>query len=144
MSKGQIKKIEEIEAFKPQIERVAEKYNLSLVLLYGSIATERAHSQSDVDIAVLKKEQISFRELVDLNNEFMDIFGIDEIDVKSLNGSDALFRYYVMHDGILLYGDSRLYNSFKMYAFRDYCEKSDLLKLKKALARKRIKDLSKV
>ena len=130
-----------IKNLKPKIDNLAKKYNLSLVILYGSHARGKVHKESDIDIAVLGARPIPFEKLIDLNNEFAEIFKVKEIDVKSLNNTNFLFRYQVMYKGILLYGKSYNYNSFKSYAFRDYYDSQDLLRLKEVFIKKRLQNL---
>jgi len=130
-----------IKNLKPKINNLAKKYNLSLVILYGSHARGKVHKESDIDIAVLGARPIPFEKLIDLNNEFAEIFKVKEIDVKSLHNTNSLFRYQVMYKGILLYGKSYDYNSFKSYAFRDYYDSQDLLRLKEVFIKKRLQNL---
>lgn len=127
---------------KLEIRKIAEKHNLSLAILYGSYAKNLAQKDSDVDIAVYRKDKpIPFDELVDLNNELADIFKSMEIDVKSLHNTNPLFRYQVMHRGIILYGENRVLHSYKAYAFKDYHDSKDLLRLKEVIIKKRLKSL---
>lgn len=127
---------------KMEIQKIAERHSLSLVVLYGSYAKNLAKKDSDVDIAVYRNgKTIPFDELVDLNNEFADIFKSMEIDVKSLHNTNPLFRYQVMRCGVLLYGENRALYSYKAYAFRDYHESKDLLRLKEIIIKKRLKSL---
>ncbi|MFA4890654.1 MAG: nucleotidyltransferase domain-containing protein [Candidatus Paceibacterota bacterium] len=132
----------DIEIIKKKISEIAKKYEFLLVMLYGSHAKGMAKKESDVDIAVLGKKQFSFDQLIDLNNEFAEIFETNEIDVKSLHNTDPLFRYQVMRDGILIYGSSRDYNSFKAYAFRDYYDSQDIFKLKELIIKKRLQGVN--
>ncbi|MDR4506646.1 MAG: nucleotidyltransferase domain-containing protein [Candidatus Brocadiaceae bacterium] len=78
-------KRENLENLKPEVETLAKRYNLSLVCLYGSQVKGKIHQESDIDIAVLGAESISIDDLIDLNNEFARIFGVKELDVKSLH-----------------------------------------------------------
>ena len=126
---------------KPEIDHIAREYNLLLVILYGSQASGRTCKESDIDIAVLGTRPITFENLIDLNNEFAEIFKVTEIDVKSLHNTNSLFRYQVMSKGVLLYGKSYDYNSFKSYAFRDYYDSQDLLRLKEVFIKKRLQNL---
>ena len=126
---------------KPEIDHIAREYNLLLVILYGSQASGRTCKESDIDIAVLGTRPITFENLIDLNNEFAEIFKVKEIDVKSLHNTNSLFRYQVMSKGVLLYGKSYDYNSFKSYAFRDYYDSQDLLRLKEVFIKKRLQNL---
>lgn len=131
----------DIKKIKEKTAEIADKYGFLLVMLYGSHAKETAKKESDIDIAVLGKKQFSFEQLIDLNNEFSEIFEAKEIDVKSLHNTDSLFRYQVMRDGLLLYGASKDYNSFRAYAFRDYYDSRDIFRLKEAIIKKRLQSL---
>jgi predicted nucleotidyltransferase len=128
----------ELEKFKPDIEEIAKKYELKLVVLYGSQATGKAKPDSDIDIAVLGNRRIDFNKHIKLVNEFTSLFHTDEIDVKLLHKTSPLFRYEVMRDGVLLYGSDYDFVSFKSYAFRDYMDSQDLFRLKRIFIRKRI------
>jgi uncharacterized protein len=132
----------DLEGLKSQIEKLAKKQNLSLVLLYGSQVRGKTSKDSDIDIAVLGINSISTEKLIVLHNEFAQIFEVKEIDVKSLHNIDALFRYQVMQNAVLLYGRIYDYNTFRAYAFRDYHDSKDLLRLKEILTKKRVQSFN--
>lgn len=134
--------MKELKNLKPEIEKLAKKHNLSLVLLYGSQAKGEIHKDSDIDIAVLGIKPISTDDLIALNNEFAQIFEAYEIDVKSLHNTGPLFRYQVMQNSVLLYGRNYDYLTFKSYAFRDYHDSKDLFRLKEVLIRKRMQSFN--
>ncbi|HDK81390.1 MAG TPA: nucleotidyltransferase domain-containing protein, partial [Nitrospirae bacterium] len=48
---------------KPEVRKIAEKYRLPLVLLFGSQVSGRTHPQSDVDIAFLSEKRMSLIEI---------------------------------------------------------------------------------
>ena len=127
---------------KSGIEHLGQEYGLKLLIIYGSSARNAEKPQSDLDIAVLGKKEVSFDVLLDIYNRLSDIFkDKKDIDVKSLHHADMLFRYYVMRDGILIYGDITDYNDYKTYAFRAYRDSQDLFELEEVLVRNRIEDL---
>ena len=129
-----------LEELKPKIAGIAEKKKLSLVILYGSQASGKARSDSDIDIAALGNRPLRFEDITDLINDFSEAFNSNEIDVKSLHFADPLFRFQVMRDGILLFGDRKKFISFKAYAFRDYCDSKDLFVLRDLLIKKRMRN----
>jgi predicted nucleotidyltransferase len=128
----------DLEKFKPGIEKIAEKYELKIVVLYGSQATGKAKADSDIDIAILGKRRIDFDKHVELINEFTTLFQADEVDVKLLHNTNPLFRYEVMRDGILLYGADYDFVSFGAFAFRDYMDSQSLFQLKRIIIKKRM------
>ena len=128
---------------KIELKKVAEKYGLKFIIVHGSYATGKIRPGSDLDIAVLgksKKDGVPLDRLLKIHNELADIFGDGpkrELDLKSLHNTDPLFRYFVMRDGVLLYGNEADYEEFKLYAFRDFYESQDLRKLEMIMTRKK-------
>ncbi len=131
---------------KRKIEEVAEDYNLRFVVLHGSYATGRNRPGSDLDIAVMGKNKLSYSEIDELFHRFGEIFGNNrerEIDIKPLGGVDPLFRYQVVKESQLLYGGITDFNEFKAYAERAYEEAKPLFKLESVIVEKKIKNLVK-
>ena len=54
---------------KQKIEETGRKFNLKLILLYGSFARGRNKFGSDLDIAVLGKKPIEFKELLKIHSD---------------------------------------------------------------------------
>lgn len=124
---------------KKKIKKVAEKYNLKLVILYGSHARGAAKETSDIDIAVLGAVSLDFDAVLAITGEFSSIFESNAVDVKSLHNVNPFFRYQVTKDGTLLFGGERGFISFKAYAFRDYIDSRSLLRLKEKMVRERVR-----
>jgi len=121
--------------------KVAEKYDLKFAILHGSYATGKNRKDSDLDVAVLGRNPHLLREKIfELHNDFANIFGDGperDLDLKTLHGADSLFRYLVIRDGVLLYGNLTDYEEYKAYAFRDYVDSKDLrdLEMRMTLAK---------
>ena len=131
---------------KRKIEKVGRKYNLKMVLLYGSCATGKKKAGSDLDIAVLGQEPIEMNKLLEIHNDIADIFGDSrqqELDLKSLHDVNPFFHFEVMRHSVLLYGNPVDYYSFKAYAFRDFQDSQSLFNLLRVIIRKRQRYLMK-
>lgn len=124
---------------KKAIAAIAKKHQLKLVLLYGSYAKGTATDESDVDLAVLGKTMIDFDQILELNNDFAEVFQRNDIDVKSLHKTNPFFRYQVTANSRLLYGSFYDYHSFQAYSYKDFMDSQDLLILKEKLVEKRMK-----
>ena len=130
-----------------KIKKIGKKFNLKLIVLHGSYTKETPRKGSDLDIAVLGKKSIDFKAELKLYSALAEVFGDNqerELDVKSLHGVDPFFRYQVMKDGILLYGDSHDFYIFKVYAIRAHQENQKLRRLKELLLKKRQEHLEKL
>ncbi|MBI3274140.1 MAG: nucleotidyltransferase domain-containing protein, partial [Candidatus Colwellbacteria bacterium] len=126
-------------------QQIGRAHDLRFIILHGSYATGKEYAGSDVDIAILGKTLLAFDEVLHIHGELADIFGDSkerELDLKTLHRVDSLFRYQVVCDGVLLYGNKRAYEEFKGYAFRDYVDSSDLRELQDLLLKKSIIALS--
>src|SRR3989338_5581304 len=101
---------------KNQLKAVAEKYGLKFVIAHGSYATGKEHKGSDLDVAVLSIKEMPFHKQLELHGGLSNIFGDNEtreLDLKELNKTDALFRYLVVRDGVLLCGNNADYEELK-------------------------------
>ena len=74
--------------------------------LFGSLATGRMHSQSDIDIAVLVSDDIvkgdPFRYRLRLMGDLMSDLGRNDVDLILLNEAPPLLAHRVLRDGHLI------------------------------------------
>ena len=88
------------------IKKIALKYDLQLIYLFGSKATGRDTKVSDIDIAVLlnDREAYNLKNLIlDLIFDFSRVFCSDKIDLVILNKASLAVQYNVISDGEILY-----------------------------------------
>jgi uncharacterized protein len=130
----------DINIYKIQLAELAKKYQLKFVILHGSFATGTARKDSDLDIAaVTLGEDLDFDRLLKLCGEMADVFHLPpqtDLDFKTLNKVDPLFRYEVTRVGKLLFGDPADYEDFKAFSLRAYEDARPLLDLEHHLAHK--------
>ncbi len=91
----------------PFVQELADA-GLGLVVRFGSRARGTAHAQSDLDLAVLRTDDVrlSHRQLGELHLTLSDRFGIP-VDVVDLRTADALLRREVIVDGEVLHATDR-------------------------------------
>jgi hypothetical protein len=88
------------------IERIAKKYRIILVYLFGSKARNTDSKISDIDIAVLleNNEEDDLKDLIlALIFEFSKLFKSDKIDLLLLNRASLAIQYRVISEGKILY-----------------------------------------
>ncbi|MEK7560765.1 MAG: nucleotidyltransferase domain-containing protein [Patescibacteria group bacterium] len=122
-----------------QLQNIGARHALRFIILHGSYATGKNHRGSDLDIAVLGTKPLTGKEISTLHGELSRVFGDHaerELDLKSLHGTDPLFRYYVTRDSVLLYGDRTDFNEFKAYATRVFDDLQPLQRLEALMLRK--------
>ena len=121
------------------ISGLAKKYGLKFIILHGSYATGKQRLDSDVDIAVVGKHDVPFGQILKLHGDMGEVLELPlsvDLDLKSLNKVDPLFRYEVTRDGKLLFGNAADYEDFKAFSLRAYEDARPLLDLEHHLARK--------
>ena len=117
---------------KVQLEPLAKRYGLRLIVLFGSQVSDRTHLESDVDVAVWWTRPLASEQHNQLWMELSGAFQA-EVDLAVLNHAEPLLLYQVARQGKPLYEDQRwAWEEFKGYAFRYY---EDTQKFRDDLAR---------
>ena len=89
---------------KNSLKTIAEKYNLLLLIYFGSRAKNQHHKQSDYDFAFYKKEKTNEKQYNQMKKEIYDIIKNPNIDLIDLNQQDdPLLRYEILKTGECIY-----------------------------------------
>jgi len=117
---------------KAQLESIARRHGLQLIVLFGSQVSGRTHPESDVDVAVWVTHSLTSEQRDRLWLDLSDAFQA-EIDLAVLNHAEPLLLYQVARKGQPLYENQRwAWEEFRGYAFRYY---EDTQKFRDDLAR---------
>ena len=107
-----------------KLKKVARRYNLDLIVLFGSHAKGRARRGSDVDIAVRARKRRwgdADWELGLMSDLTAALESADEVDVAFLNGADPILLFEVACDGVPLFeAEPAGFAQFCSYAARRY------------------------
>ena len=87
---------------KTKVRKIGEKYQLSLILVFGSFIKNKVHKGSDLDIAVLAKENLNFSEYSKLYSDFSEISEGQNVDLILINHADRLFLKQILTNCKLL------------------------------------------
>lgn len=114
-----------------KIKELADKYDLSLVLLFGSRATGKVHPRSDFDIAYLSKNPLDLMDEARLLCDLMPVFRSDKVDLVNLKKSPPLLmkRIFDSHQ-VLFCADKTQYFNYQIYAIMRYEEAKPLFELR--------------
>jgi predicted nucleotidyltransferase len=112
-------------------EKIKEKLNpifrdpeLQLVVLFGSHATGRVHSKSDIDLGFLYGKPI---EILDLTNRVIQCLETDKVDVIDLRRASPLLCFCAARAGKLLFEKTPgQFNAFYSLSFRKYMDTKKL------------------
>ena len=120
---------------KLKIAKIAQRFQLKLVVIFGSFACGKQREDSDLDIAVLGMREVSFAEQISLTNELSLIFNKD-IDLSVLNRANPLLAFQVSRDPVLIYGSRAEFLKFRLYAFNAYHDYAPYFAMEKNLNKK--------
>ena len=121
----------DIEKVKSKAAELAKKYNLDMIVLFGSHADSTATRESDVDIAYASKQPLSFEVELSLGNELASLFGTEAVDVVYLNRTSPAFMYQIMKKAKLLFSKNpMLFPDFFSYAIKRLHENMFLYDMK--------------
>ena len=128
-----------------KINNIGQKHNLQFIIMYGSYGRKEEKQGSDLDIAIYGKNKIN--NIIDIIGDLSKIFGDNkerELDVKSLHNVNPFFRYEVIRDGQLIYGNQSDFDEYCVYAYKGYHESKSLIRLQDNLIKKRQNYLNKL
>lgn len=114
------------------IKKLAEKYRLNLVLLFGSQAKGKVHALSDTDIAFRSELPMRPLETAKMQIEFSQKLKTKDLEMIDLRHASSLLLKQVAENSILLYEkEHSLYARFKMFAYKQYMEAKPILELRR-------------
>jgi predicted nucleotidyltransferase len=83
------------------IRRIAKKYHLKLLILFGSSVRGGTHLKSDIDLAFYPSKPVDEEKLYE---EFVQALAREDIDLVNLaTTQDHLVRFEILHTGKVLY-----------------------------------------
>lgn len=122
------------------IRKMAEKYGLGLVMLFGSQVTGKTHKESDFDIAYLSDKKLSFE---DEGKMIIDMAGVigsrDErlINLSNIKKAGALLLKEIFDKHQILFcADRNVYDSYRIFAVKNFIESRPLFDLRDYLIKR--------
>ena len=121
-----------ITEIKPEIEKLAKKYRLSMIVLFGSQVSGKTHPQSDFDFAFLSEKKMSLIGIARMQSIFTQKLKLKNLEMVDLKTAPPLLLKKVATESILLYEkEPSLFADFKIYALKYFMEAKKLLDLRK-------------
>jgi predicted nucleotidyltransferase len=119
-----------------KIAKIAKKFQLKLIVIFGSFASGKSRKDSDLDIAVLGSGAgVSFDDQISLTNELSLIFN-KNVDLSVLNRANPLLLFQASKNAVLIYGDKHDFLKFKLYAFKSYHDYTPYFEMERNLNKK--------
>lgn len=127
---------------KNSLKKIAKKFGLDLILVFGSRVQDKVHPLSDLDIAVSsKKLDFTLKQYSDLLFQLEKVFP-QKVDLVFINKADPLLLHEIVQSNQLLYGTKRQFLEFKIYAYKRYQDYKPYFKMEEKFVNKFIKELA--
>lgn len=126
-----------------QVQHVARRHGIRLLLRFGSSVTGRLHAGSDVDLGVLfDRVPDSFTALSECLADLQTLVADREVDLVVLNHADPLLLKQVMDHCELVSGSPAQLETLKLYAFKRYQDHRRYLDMERAYVDRKIAALA--
>ncbi|MCI8444680.1 MAG: nucleotidyltransferase domain-containing protein [Clostridia bacterium] len=108
---------------------ILEEIDCEAIVLFGSYARGTQNKESDIDIAIKTKKEISKKELFYLSQQIDDTINI-EVDLVNLDNIGDGFRYEILINGTTIYCEDEFkFELYKLDMYREYLELNESRKL---------------
>lgn len=123
-----------------QLRQACSELEIRLLILFGSRARidHRVKPESDLDLGVLFRPGIDPKRFGRCFGVLTEVFPGSFLDIGFLNQTDSLFRFEVVREGVLLFGEEMDFLEYKAFAFRDYFDSQDLRDLEEKLFQRKM------
>ena len=102
--------------------KILKKIECEAIILFGSYARGTQNQESDIDIAIKPKNEISKKQIFYLTQEVEDEIKID-IDLVNLDDIGDGFRYEILLNGITIYCENEFqFELYKLDMYREYLD----------------------
>ncbi len=107
--------------YQKSLEKIAKKYHLRLIVLFGSQASQKISKESDIDLAILPSRTVNEEKLYE---ELMSLFKRADIDLVNIKKEhNHLLLFEILHKGIVLYeAKPGLKSTLEWQSFIDYVD----------------------
>lgn len=116
-----------------ELNCLAQKYNLDLLVLLGSYGTENFRpGDSDIDIAFLAASSLQDNRCMQFLTDLCLFFNCGKIDLIDLKKASGLLKFQVADKGRLLYeSKTGFFKRYSLYCLRYYYDTKKFRVLKK-------------
>ncbi len=111
------------------VETINSKINCDAIVVFGSYARGTQNEESDIDIAIKTKCEISKKELHEITTLLSDELkrDIDLVNLDTIENDG--FKYEILINGNVIYcNDSYKFDLYKLDAYREYLELNEARK----------------
>lgn len=114
-----------------ELDTIIKKYDMSLLLTFGSYNTDRYTKDSDIDLAYISKRALTVEEKINMLEDMVNYFRRDGIDLIDLSKVEPVLGYEVASNANILYEENESFLKFRLKAAARYADTKRLRELRK-------------
>jgi len=118
---------------------IIDKYNMELLVVFGSYASNKNKQGSDLDLAYKCFDFLKESEEIELLNELSQFYKRVDIDLVNLTKAEPILKVEIAKKGKLLYGSKEKFEKFSIYAAGIYADTKFLYDDRRKTLEKKIK-----
>ena len=123
------------------IDNIVKKYDLELLVIFGSYGTDRYRKDSDIDIAYISKTNLSPKDDFALLNDLIRHFRKAEVDLVNFKKANVLLKYEIITKVTkVLYGNDEVLEHVKLYTIKRFQEMKPFLDKRVAFIREEVRN----
>ena len=114
-----------------KLAKIVKRFNLKLILLFGSQVDGKTHQESDVDLAYLSNQDLTPKQEIDLNYDFTSLCQTSRVDTIDLRIAPPLFLKQILDNHQIVYQESPLvFSVFEAMVLQKYQEARPLFQMR--------------
>lgn len=116
-------------------EKIAEEFDLKLLLLFGSQVSGETHVGSDFDFAYQSGHALDYGERAKLRIALSNLVGHPDAEETDVREAGPFLLREIIRNHAVLFSRGDSYERFYSYAVRSYLEESRIFSINEALYR---------
>ena len=124
-----------------KLEQIVQKYDLRLLVYYGSYARQHDYdpNHSDIDLAFISRQTLDARQLYDFMTDLILLHKKSDLHLVNLQTASGLLKQAVAQDGMVLYEEKKGYfKSLCPYLYKCYYETKKFRQAQNAVFQKEL------
>lgn len=124
-----------------KLQEIIERFQLRLLVYYGSYARQEDYNpaKSDIDIAFIPKNQLDVQQLSDLMTDMILLHRKSDLHLVNLKTASGLLKEAVANDGKVLFEEEEGYfQNLCPYLYKSYYETRKFRQVQRALFEKKL------
>ncbi|MCK8828588.1 nucleotidyltransferase domain-containing protein [Natroniella acetigena] len=124
-----------------QPTEIIAKYNIKLLVVFGSYGTRFMTEKSDLDLAYLSKDLLTKDQELQLLHNLINFYQYGNIDLVNLKKATPALKFEVAKKGRVLFEREDDFLQFQLYASRVFADTKHLREMREEVLNEKIKNL---